>query len=81
MRRNEDGFLTFVSVSIFMYFMTYMYTNLHTIYPGVFFGGGGGGISHNFKILNCFGHFLQFEKFLVESNTGYDFCVFNDLRL
>lgn len=77
MRRNEDGFLTFVSVSTFMYFMTY--TNLHTIYPGVFFWGGGG-ISHNFKILNCF-DFLQFEKFLVESNTGYDFYVFNDLRL
>lgn len=79
MRRNEDGFLTFVSVSTFMYFMTY--TNLHTIYPGVFWVFLGGGISHNFKILNCFGHFLQFEKFLVESNTEYDFCVFNDLRL
>lgn len=30
--------------------------------------------------LICVSHFLRFETFLMENDTGYSFCVFNYLR-
>lgn len=32
------------------------------------------------KIFNLRQLFFRFEKFHIENNTGYDFCVFNNLQ-
>lgn len=32
------------------------------------------------RFLICVNFFLRFEKFHIENNTGYDFCVLNNLQ-
>lgn len=72
-------FMYTIYLHLFLYWMLTLTLSTDTIYPFLFVFFWCRKFGKSVTYLIC--HFFQFGRFITENDTGYEFCVFNSLRL